>query len=108
MFAGAGSFGHPQAKKYQVNGGWSQCTTDSSDENTKAFENVRYGFAATRCSVLKLSHIIMEALISKGLPANTLPPCSTWDTDGGAVTKASVAIILPSSPLPPTPTGPNA
>jgi hypothetical protein len=44
---GAGSFGHPQAKKYQINGGWSQYNLQDADSR-KAFELVRYGFAATR------------------------------------------------------------
>lgn len=43
--SGAGSFGHPQAKKYQVNGGWSH---HRAAQDPEAFQHVRYGFAATR------------------------------------------------------------
>ena len=47
--SGAGSFGHPQAKKYKINGGWNAFgTAASTPEEKAAFENVRYGFAATR------------------------------------------------------------
>ncbi len=46
--AGAGSFGHPQAKKYQINKGWAQLEGATEEEKRAAFENVRYGFAATR------------------------------------------------------------
>jgi len=97
---GAGSFGHPQAKKYQVNQGWSQYlsgniistsstggTTTIAADKQQAFEKIRYGFAATRCSVLKLNSIIMESLISRGLAACPLHPFGHWTTFGGEVTQ---------------------
>lgn len=63
---GAGSFGHPQAKKYQINKGWAQLPRATEAEQRAAFETVRFGFAATRCSVLKLSNIILSELVGRG------------------------------------------
>ncbi|KAM3568679.1 hypothetical protein VYU27_009201, partial [Nannochloropsis oceanica] len=85
---GAGSFGHPQAKKYQINKGWSQ------EGDQEAFKQVRYGFAATRCSVLKLSSIILNELIAHGLPATSLSACGVWNTVKGEVTKSNTRAVV--------------
>lgn len=60
---GAGSFGHPLAKKYQLNKGM----------RTK--EQV-LGFALTDQKMLELNSLIMDQLLSKNIPVVSLPPRS--------------------------------
>jgi hypothetical protein len=48
----------------------------------------------TRCSVLKLSSLIVEELIKRGLPATPLPPFGVWDTKGGKVVKVCVCVCV--------------
>lgn len=61
---GAGSFGHFQAKQYQIHQG------DSHPEFAK-------GFAETRLSVTKLNHILVTELNKHGIPAIGIPPFPT-------------------------------
>ena len=65
---GAGSFGHFQAKQYDlVRGG--------RDPGSR-----REGFVLTRQSVTKLQHNVISALIAAGIPACGLSPYGTWST----------------------------
>ena len=64
---GAGSFGHPPAKKYKIG---------------EPFERHEYlskklGFAEIQNDVKKLNSIICESLIEHGIPCVGMPPSST-------------------------------
>ncbi|KAK8736851.1 hypothetical protein OTU49_004679, partial [Cherax quadricarinatus] len=61
---GAGSFGHQQAKKYNVNGGWVKNNSGSQ---------VKLGFSLTRVSCLK--------------------PCGKWTTKNDEVIQSGVAAV---------------
>ena len=68
---GAGSFGHHQAKEYEVNKGWFH------GENSE-FRKVKEGFSKTRLSVLKLNQIVTQSFIECDIPAIGVPACGTW------------------------------
>jgi isopentenyl phosphate kinase len=74
---GAGSFGHFQAKQYDlVRGG--------RDPTSR-----REGFILTRQSVTKLQHHVISALIAAGVPACGLSPYGTWATSNRELILAS-------------------
>ena len=68
---GAGSFGHHQAKEYEVNKGWFH------GENSE-IRKVKEGFSKTRLSVLKLNQIVTQSFIECDIPAIGVPACGTW------------------------------
>ncbi|CAL1529260.1 unnamed protein product [Lymnaea stagnalis] len=72
---GAGSFGHHQAKRYQVNDGFVTATT--KDE----LDFKRQGFCLTRQSVTKLNQLVVNCLIDVGVPAVACSPGSSWEVD---------------------------
>lgn len=61
---GAGSFGHPQAKKYGVSRG----------RSLAADGELRAGAALTRASVTKLNAVVLAALLEQGVAAVTVSP----------------------------------
>ncbi|MBQ6511949.1 isopentenyl phosphate kinase [Methanobrevibacter sp.] len=63
---GAGSFGHPPAKKYKIG--------EAFDESE--FPQKRIGFCETQNAVKKLNMYICEAFIEKGLPVVAIPASS--------------------------------
>ena len=63
---GAGSFGHPPAKKYKI----------GEPFEMKDYLEKRIGFAEVQNEVKKLNSIICEALIKKGIPCIAIPPSS--------------------------------
>ncbi|WP_405281672.1 isopentenyl phosphate kinase [Methanobrevibacter sp.] len=63
---GAGSFGHPPAKKYKIG--------EKFDESE--YPQKRIGFCETQNAVKKLNMYICEAFIEEGLPAVAIPASS--------------------------------
>ena len=63
---GAGSFGHPPAKKYQI----------GEPFEMKDYLEKRIGFAEVQNEVKKLNSIICESLIAHGIPCIAIPPSS--------------------------------
>ena len=63
---GAGSFGHPPAKKYRIG--------EAFDE--EEYPQKRIGFCETQNAVKKLNMLICEAFIEKGLPVVAIPASS--------------------------------
>ena len=63
---GAGSFGHPPAKKYAIGEKFSK------DEYPKK----RIGFCLTENEVKKLNMFVCEVLIAEGIPAVAICPSS--------------------------------
>jgi len=76
---GAGSFGHFEAKKYDVHKGI------RGEEKTARREEIEeklfFGFALTRASVQRLSSIFISALLEAGIPAISMSPFPQWETD---------------------------
>lgn len=58
---GAGSFGHPLAKKYELHKGMK--TTEQ-----------KVGFGLTTQSMLALNALLMESILRRGVPAVSIPP----------------------------------
>ncbi|XP_041468498.1 isopentenyl phosphate kinase-like [Lytechinus variegatus] len=79
---GAGSFGHFQASEYGVSKGY---TSLSSDEQLR----VKEGFCRARLSVTKLNHMIVNALVEKGVPAVGFSPCGRWRMKGRGQVRSS-------------------
>lgn len=84
LIHGAGSFGHPPAKKYQVKAGW---TTGLSEAGAG---DVKLGMALTRQRVLQLHLHVIQRLHERGrMPVLSVSTYDTVDTDDGAVTAGS-------------------
>lgn len=84
LIHGAGSFGHPPAKKYQVKAGW---TTGPSEAGGGL---VKFGMALTRQRVLQLHLHVIQRLHERGrMPVLSVSTYDTVDTDDGAVTAGS-------------------
>lgn len=100
LIHGAGSFGHPPAKKYQVKAGWrgGAALDEAGDGNSHAEQagaNVKFGMALTRQRVLQLHLHVMQRLHERDrMPVLTVSTYDTVDTDNGAVTAASSARLV--------------
>ena len=68
---GAGSFGHHQAKEYEVNKGWFH-------KESSEIRKVKEGFSKTRLSVLKLNQLVTQSFIECDIPAIGVPACGIW------------------------------
>lgn len=66
---GAGSFGHPQAKKYNLKAGWSSASNDSNPNPTYI-----KGFAHIRSCLQVLNLAIISRLESRNVPVLAMPP----------------------------------
>ncbi|XP_066481759.1 uncharacterized protein [Tiliqua scincoides] len=66
------SFGHFQAKEYDVSSG--------ALAGSEASDSLRRGLCLTRLSVTKLNHMVTEQLVSCGVPAVSISPFGTWKT----------------------------
>lgn len=89
LIHGAGSFGHPPAKKYQVKAGWTTAL-DGSSSLDEARDNVKFGMALTRQRVLQLHLHVIQRLHDRGkVPVLSVSTYDTVDTDNGDVTEAS-------------------
>jgi len=71
---GAGSFGHFQAKEYNIAQGGGL-----REGGSKAAEG-RRGVALVRASVCGLNHAVVNALIKEGVPAIGVPAWPSWTT----------------------------
>uniref|UniRef100_A0A0B7A0G1 Isopentenyl phosphate kinase n=1 Tax=Arion vulgaris TaxID=1028688 RepID=A0A0B7A0G1_9EUPU len=72
---GAGSFGHHQAREYQINSGL--VGTNTKEERDKKM----WGFCVTRQSVTKLNQLVVNSLIEAGVPAISCSPGGSWSTE---------------------------
>ncbi|XP_076094941.1 uncharacterized protein LOC143065319 [Mytilus galloprovincialis] len=77
---GAGSFGHHQAKQFNVNAGFTS-------------EDTKLGFCMTRVSVTKLNNIIVNRLCQHGVNAVGIPAFGCWKTDNRKVIQHNIEIV---------------
>lgn len=82
---GAGSFGHHQAKEYNVNGGIQG--TEGEKERT------RHGVCLTRLSVTKLNHTVVRSLVDRQVSAIGLSSVGCWVTESGEISRHCVTGI---------------
>ena len=69
---GGGSFGHPVAKQYRINEGY----TDSSQI---------IGFSKTHQAMTVLNNLVVDSLINQDIPAIAVPPSSCIITKSGRI-----------------------
>ena len=77
---GAGSFGHPPAKKYKIGE-----VFDKSEYPQK-----RIGFCETQNAVKKLNMLICEAFIEEGLPVVAIPASSFMTATNKRITQGNL------------------
>ena len=77
---GAGSFGHPPAKKYKIGEAF-----DKSEYPQK-----RIGFCEVQNAVKKLNMLICEAFIEKGLPVVAIPASSFMSAANKRITEGNL------------------
>ncbi|KGQ11694.1 hypothetical protein BBAD15_g2565 [Beauveria bassiana D1-5] len=97
LIHGAGSFGHPPAKKYQVKAGWTARldVAGGDGDGELARDNVKFGMALTRQRVLQLHLDVLQRLHARErMPILSVSTHDTVDTDNGAVTGASSARLV--------------
>ncbi|XP_029429599.1 isopentenyl phosphate kinase-like [Rhinatrema bivittatum] len=82
---GAGSFGHFQAKEYNLSKGDTNGAVNA--------DHLRRGLCLTRLSVTKLNHLVIEELVNHGIPAVGISPFGAWKTASRQVTRADVAAV---------------
>lgn len=73
---GAGSFGHHQAKRYELHKGGCTHASDGS--------SLSWQIALTHAAVVELSVLITKQLVQLGIPAVSCPPFGDWVTKYGA------------------------
>ncbi|CDS08852.1 hypothetical protein LRAMOSA10213 [Lichtheimia ramosa] len=97
LIHGAGSFGHPQARQYNLKEGWNsglstppltaadaQVVDDDDDKvPTSTRKHQKAGFAHTRKCLLQLHLQLLGRLQQRGLPVLSLSPFDHVETDGG-------------------------
>ncbi|KAM3425832.1 hypothetical protein NHJ13734_009890 [Beauveria thailandica] len=110
LIHGAGSFGHPPAKKYQVKAGWTARQDvagggsgsgrgdggggggEKGGGDKQVRDNGKFGMALTRQRVLQLHLDVLQRLHARQrMPILSVSTYDTVDTDNGAVTAASSA-----------------
>ena len=77
---GAGSFGHPPAKKYKIG--------EPFDESE--YPQKRIGFCETQNEVKKLNMLICEAFIEEGLPVVAIPASSFMSATNKRITEGNL------------------
>ena len=77
---GAGSFGHPPAKKYKIG--------EEFDESE--YPQKRIGFCETQNAVKKLNMLICEAFIDEGLPVVAIPASSFMSASNKRITEGNL------------------
>lgn len=90
LIHGAGSFGHPQAKRFNLKQGWIASSglstpphnTNETDEDYD-YRDQKAGFAHTRKCLLELHLALLSRLQRRGLPVLGLSPFDHVETDGG-------------------------
>ncbi|KAI7876386.1 hypothetical protein K492DRAFT_172581 [Lichtheimia hyalospora FSU 10163] len=99
LIHGAGSFGHPQARQYNLKEGWNsglstppltaadaQVADGGNDDDkvpTSTRKHQKAGFAHTRKCLLQLHLQLLGRLQQRGLPVLSLSPFDHLETDGG-------------------------
>ncbi|KAI9494971.1 Aspartate/glutamate/uridylate kinase [Zychaea mexicana] len=87
LIHGAGSFGHPQARQYNLKQGWVTTSGLSTPPLTSADDDdpldQKAGFAHTRKCLLELHLALLSRLQQRGLPVLGLSPFEHLETDGG-------------------------
>ncbi|KAJ8659056.1 hypothetical protein O0I10_005094 [Lichtheimia ornata] len=101
LIHGAGSFGHPQARQYNLKEGWNSglstppltaadaqvAAVDGGDDDEKVPTSTRKhqkaGFAHTRKCLLQLHLQLLGRLQQRGLPVLSLSPFDHVETDNG-------------------------
>jgi isopentenyl phosphate kinase len=78
---GAGSFGHPLAKKYEINDGFKH-------------EKQLLGFCEIRMAMIELNRILVDALLKEDVPAVPLFPCSYVTTLKGRIESIDLTPII--------------
>ncbi|TQV97028.1 kinase [Cordyceps javanica] len=96
LIHGAGSFGHPPAKKYQVKAGWTTALDEAGgDDAEQARDNVKFGMALTRQRVLQLhTHVIQRLHERECMPVLSVSTYDTVETDNGAVIEGSSVRLM--------------
>ncbi|CAI1492107.1 Isopentenyl phosphate kinase [Thermococcus nautili] len=82
---GGGSFGHPEAKKYEIRKGLPE------DWNTAHFR--RLGFTLTHQAMLRANALFIESFVHEGLPAFSVSTSSVFITENGEVTYGDLEVI---------------
>ena len=77
---GAGSFGHPLAKKYKLN----------QEVKTKM---QKFGLVLTQHTILELNLLLTESLLDNKVPAISLPPHSFIKQKDGKVDKINLVLV---------------
>ncbi len=78
---GAGSFGHPLAKKYEINDGFKH-------------EKQLLGFCEIRMAMIELNRILVDALLKEKVPAVPVFPCSYITTLKGRIESINLTPII--------------
>lgn len=106
LIHGAGSFGHPPAKRFRVKAGWlgsaakEQDHADNMSENSmeqqqRERDKVKFGMALTRQHVLQLHLHILQRLQDRGsMPVLSVSTYDTVETDQGVITPASSGRLI--------------
>ncbi len=81
---GAGSFGHPFAKKYNIG---------SRPKNKEEFSRQKLGFSITQNSVKNLNSIVCDYLIKNGVLAVSVQPSSFILTEEGRIKSGNLDLI---------------
>lgn len=82
---GAGSFGHPQAKKYNLKVGWSS----SSSTDNKPNANYIKGYTHIRACLQELSYAMISRLESRNVPVLAMSPIDYVQTQNCEETNTS-------------------
>ena len=80
---GAGSFGHPPAKKYRI----------GEDFEADEFPQKRVGFCEIQNAVKKLNMLICEAFIDEGLPVIAVPASSFMTASSKRITHGNLDLF---------------
>ena len=83
---GAGSFGHPYAKKYAIG---SEIDSNSLEELSRK----KQGFSKTQNSVKHLNQLVCQHLIEQEIPAVSIQPSSFVQTYNKRIIKADLDLI---------------
>ncbi|KAL0075588.1 Aspartate/glutamate/uridylate kinase [Phycomyces blakesleeanus] len=78
LIHGAGSFGHPQAKRHHIKQGWLSHASANQEREQKL------GFATLRQNVLQLHIAILAGLQNRGIPVVSLSPFDHITTENGS------------------------
>lgn len=80
---GAGSFGHPPAKKYKI----------GEKFDPKEYSQKRIGFTLTENEVKRLNMLICEAFIDMGLPVIAIPPSSVMTSSNKRINSFDSTLV---------------